>query len=157
MPNGSTHAKATVLLALAGGGLAYYLGHPFTQILALTGGTLAGLVLTPDLDVDTGCVSNEVVRRSVGRKGEKFWSFYWRPYGLMIPHRSRLSHLPVVGTAIRLLYLAILPAMIYWFATGAGFNAGSHLTRPEFPVWGWWAIGGLILADTLHYIMDYWF
>jgi len=156
MPNGSTHAKATILLALASGGAAYYFGQPTAQVLALTGGALAGLVLTPDLDVDNGCVSNEVVRRSVGRKGEKFWSLYWRPYGVMIPHRSRLSHMPVLGTAIRLLYLSILPAMIYWFATGAGFSAGTRFTYPVFPAWGWWAIAGLVLADTLHYIMDYW-
>ena len=156
MPNGDTHSKATVILAIASGCFAYYLGQPLVQAAALTGGALVGLVLTPDLDVDKGCVSNEVVRRSVGRKGEKFWSLYWRPYGVMIPHRSRLSHMPLVGTAIRLMYLAILPALIYWFATGAGFSAGTRFTQPVFPAWGWWAIGGLVLADTLHYIMDYW-
>jgi uncharacterized metal-binding protein len=117
------------------------------HVLAVAGGALAGLVLTPDLDIDGGCISDDIVRQSTGRPVSWLWWLFWRPYGLLIPHRSRLSHLPLMGTALRLAYISILPALLLWFA-------GDAIPRPDFPIWSPWAIGGLILADTLHYIMD---
>lgn len=147
MPNGATHAKATVALAIAGGFLSYQLGHSGLHALAFTGGALAGLVLTPDLDVDRGCISYEIVRQSAGRPAGWLWKTYWRPYGKLIRHRSKLSHLPLVGTALRLAYLAVLPALVIWYASGAP-------PRPAFPDWALWAVGGLALADALHYLMD---
>jgi uncharacterized metal-binding protein len=152
MPKGTVHAKATVALAAAGAFVTYRFGHPLPQILALSGGTLAGLLLTPDLDIDEGCISNDIVRHSAGRRVEQLWALFWRPYGLMLPHRSKLSHLPLLGTALRLVYIAILPALIWWFTT---FSARTGmLPHLSVPIWVWWAFGGLVLADTLHYLMD---
>lgn len=151
MPKGTTHAKATLALAAAGGFFAFHNGYPLPQVMALTGGTLAGLILTPDLDIDEGCISHDIVRRTAGRGIGRLWALFWRPYGLMLPHRSRLSHMPVLGTAIRLAYISILPALLWFFA---GLFAVGLLNNPVFPAWGIWAIGGLVLADTLHYLMD---
>lgn len=147
MPNGTTHARATVALAVAGGAAAYHFGHPLPHVVALTAGTLVGLILTPDLDVDDGCISNHIVRATTNRPIAWLWSAFWKPYGLLIPHRSRLSHMPLLGTALRLAYLSILPALFFWFA-------GDVYARPPFPIWAPWAVGGLALADTLHYLMD---
>ncbi len=55
---------------------------------------LAGLWLSPDLDL----VSRPYKRWSVLK-------FIWIPYQKFIPHRSPLSHAPVLGSVIRLLYL----------------------------------------------------
>lgn len=153
MPKGSVHAKATLALAAAGGYITYQAGHPWTQVLALAGGVLAGLLLTPDLDVDDGCISNAVVRRSFGKRLERLWRLFWRPYALLIPHRSRLSHLPLLGTALRLAYLATLPALALFFAS-ASPAAGGIVSSPTFPAWTAWSVGGLTLADTLHFLMD---
>jgi uncharacterized metal-binding protein len=147
MPNGKTHARATLALAVDSGVLSYQMGQPLQYAAALAGGALTGLVLTPDLDVDGGCISDDFVREYAGRPAGWFWSLYWRPYSRIIPHRSRLSHAPVLGTALRLLYLSILPALVWWFASGA-------MPRPDFPSWSIWAVGGLALADALHYLMD---
>lgn len=147
MPNGTTHARATLALALASGAAAYALDHPWAHVIALSSGALAGLILTPDLDVDDGCISNEIVRENAGRPLGFLWAVYWKPYSRLIPHRSVLSHLPLLGTLIRLAYLAILPALIF-VLSGAGFP------RAEFPAWGVWAVAGLALADTLHFLMD---
>lgn len=147
MPRGSTHSKATFLLAAAGGALTYHLGHPLPHVLALSGGALVGLVITPDLDVDEGCISNDIIRKSAGKWIEHLWAFFWQPYARLLPHRSRLSHFPVIGTALRLAYIAIIPALAWWFT-------GGMFAQPAFPAWGWWAVGGLALADTLHYVMD---
>lgn len=148
MPKGTTHAKATVALAVASGLLAYFhFDQTLVHSAAISGGALAGLVLTPDLDVNVGCISNDIVRRSGGRAAGNLWTLFWRPYSLLMPHRSPLSHMPIVGTAIRLMYLSIIPALLFWYSSGtwAGLN---------FPDWGWWAVGGLALADTLHFLMD---
>jgi uncharacterized metal-binding protein len=44
--------------------------------------------------------------------------FIWLPYQKFIPHRHWLSHAPVIGSAVRLLYLGVLlsPVAIalYW-------------------------------------------
>lgn len=55
---------------------------------------LGGYWLSPDLDIK----SRPFLRWSVLR-------FIWMPYQRLIPHRSPLSHAPVLGSAIRLLYL----------------------------------------------------
>ena len=147
MAKGSTHAKATLALAAVGGWVSYRLGHPLPFTLALTGGVLAGLAITPDLDLERGCISNAVIRRLVGRTVERLWGLFWRPYGLLLRHRSRLSHLPVVGTTVRLVYLCALPALICWLA-------GNALGWTLIPSWIWWSIAGLILADSPHFLMD---
>lgn len=55
---------------------------------------LGGYWLSPDLDL----VSRPYKRWSVIK-------FIWIPYQRFIPHRSPLSHAPVLGSLIRLLYL----------------------------------------------------
>jgi uncharacterized metal-binding protein len=147
LPSGITHSKATVVLAISGSILSHYMGHTPTETIALTGGVLTGLVVTPDLDVDVGCISKRIVRRSAGRLAAWLWAMLWLPYAKIMPHRSHLSHLPLVGTSIRMVYLAIFWALLFWL-TGIGD------ARLDFPLWGWWAFGGLVLADTLHYLMD---
>ncbi len=147
MSRGNTHALATIFLAAAGGMVVHQLGHPIAHTAALTGGALAGLVLTPDLDLDRGCIANDIVRRTAGRKAERFWSLFWLPYSRLIRHRSHLSHLPLFGTALRLGYLLALPLIFL-------FMAGQPPALHTVPIWAWWAAGGLALADVLHYLMD---
>jgi uncharacterized metal-binding protein len=56
---------------------------------------LGGYWLSPDLDIK----SRPYLRWSVLR-------FVWIPYQRFIPHRSPLSHAPVLGSLLRLAYLA---------------------------------------------------
>jgi len=56
---------------------------------------LGGYWLSPDLDIK----SRPFRRWSILR-------FIWIPYQRLIPHRSPLSHSPVLGSLIRLVYLA---------------------------------------------------
>jgi len=58
---------------------------------------MAGMYLSPDLDTAS--------------KPFKRWGvlkIVWVPYQKNIPHRSPLSHAPLLGSAIRLAYLAAL-------------------------------------------------
>lgn len=150
MPSGRIHSTATVMLAAAGVYLSLRSGSPAAQTIALSAGVLTGLVLTPDLDVDEGCTSTRIIRQTFGRFAARLWYLFWLPYSLAIPHRSSLSHFPILGTAIRLGYVAALPLLVY-------FLAGLPFRLPPLPVETAWAAAGLALADLLHFLMDTFF
>jgi uncharacterized metal-binding protein len=165
MADGKTHALATQTLAVvlfAGEATnGKLLGYPLQPALiysaALTAGALLGLILTPDLDVNAGSISEDEVRE-ISPFGENLWWIYWFPYRQILPHRSPFSHWPIIGTIGRLLYISIP----YWIAL-----AGSYVLYPFIFNWlaqaGIWlitfpyfqvAILGLVGADTLHFFMD---
>jgi uncharacterized metal-binding protein len=115
--------------------------------LACSIGALAGIILTPDLDVDRGSRSNHYVRKFAGVVVETLWRLYWKPYALLVKHRSIWSHGPILSTAIRLAYLAVLPAILWWWA---------GLPVPRLETWMLWVILGLVAADSVHALLD-WF
>ncbi len=121
--------------AFAGGIFApvlYMLGHvPAAELLAFAAGCLAGLIITPDLDIRHFTHAEQIVRRSGGRAGNflaGLWLALWWPYSHLVPyHRHALSHMPVLGTALRVLYLSVILALLY--------GAAGRLTAlpPLFP------------------------
>lgn len=143
MPGGNVHTTATIALAAGLGVAAYYNGLP---VLPLAGGVLAGLLLTPDLDVDRGCISNKYARKAGCLVGF-LWRLYWWPYSRLMPHRSALSHAPVLGTLLRLVYLLGLPLLAWWLISQA-----AHW--PALPAWWSYPVIGLMAADGLHWAMD---
>ncbi len=178
MPNGKTHAAATVLAAGVIGPLAYSIGAvPVPAAIALSVGTMLGLLVTPDLDVRIGSRSFWLVRQSFGPFIGYVWQWLWQPYAHMIPrHRHPLSHLPILGTALRLLYMFLGFGAVYWIfrtlwisSTGMMMNIGVPLAGnfgeafPTPPGLGdlftwpyfWWAAAGLACSDALHTLMDY--
>jgi len=104
--------------------------------------------LSPDLDHHVGSAS-----------ARRWWLLrcIWAPYAMMIPHRSVLSHGPVIGTAGRLLWLAIAfsPAIV------ALMLGGIVIARD---VWGWYAaheyeawavLAGLEASAMVHATADW--
>lgn len=143
MPSGNVHTTASIVLGVAGGMAAYYNGVPLPQALALAGGSLLGTILTPDLDIPRGPAAGS---RRAGCLG-MFWGLYWAPYSMLLPHRSPVSHWPVISTAVRLLYCygLLLPL---WYLLGAlGQLPTAYRLLP-------WVFLGLAAADTLHWILD---
>lgn len=115
---------------------------------------MVGLVVTPDLDVRyRNTYSETIMRHTAGRLAGGFWDWIWLPYAYLIPrHRHWLSHAPIIGTALRLLYLLAIPALLWWVL-------GHILTLPALPQIALspaalWALGGLALVDALHWVMD---
>jgi uncharacterized metal-binding protein len=151
MPNGKIHTSATLLLAAGTGILSVSLMQAPAVTTALVGGCLAGLVLTPDLDVDRGSISHRIVNRSAGQLVGFVWRLFWFPYSRMMPHRSWWSHMPVFSTIIRVVYLFLLPALAWWLASTV-----VDLPALRLPAWDWLptAFVGLVLSDTLHALMD---
>jgi len=99
----------------------------------MAAGCFTGLLLTPDLDTDDGSLA-DYFTRGAGRLVYNAWWLYWWLYR-KLPHRSFLSHAPIVSTLIRIGYA-------FWWL----FFLGYHLP-PEFLI-------GLMTADILHYLMD---
>jgi uncharacterized metal-binding protein len=124
------HRNQTIVLA------ALSLGIPIlTQNLwdlLVTCGILAGLKLSPDLDLNPNAFG------IIGRIG------FANEYAELIPHRSLISHTPVLSTALRFSLFVSVPVL---------------LVGGIFGLWPpWWAIlrvfGGLCLADCLHVATD---
>ena len=114
--------------------------------LACSLGALAGVILTPDLDVNNGSRSNHYVRKFAGIVVETLWRLYWKPYALLVKHRSIWSHGPILSTAIRLAYLGFVPAGIWWWA---------GLPLPPVQAWMLWGLLGLVLVDSVHGLLDF--
>ncbi len=70
---------------------------------------LGGYWLSPDLDIK----SRPFLRWGILR-------FLWLPYQRFIPHRSPLSHAPVLGSVVRLLYLAAYLSPLWLLFPGLG-------------------------------------
>jgi uncharacterized metal-binding protein len=102
MPSGAVHNGVTVLstVAVAGGLLA--LGTPGDVVIGIAVGQLAGLTMTPDMDVDRGNRTDTLVR-AVAPPLEVLWDAYWWPYRKLFKHRG-VSHTPIFGTLTRVLY-----------------------------------------------------
>lgn len=101
--------------------------------LLVSGGFLfSGLMFGPDLDIYS---------RQFQRWG---WLRYiWIPYQKSLHHRSFLSHGPVIGTALRVLYLGI------WMAGVGGVVVTIAVWVGVLP-WNW-QMGRDILARSLHH------
>jgi uncharacterized metal-binding protein len=97
MASGQQHDRATWILALPFG----LLWGPWLGLAGITAAGLAflagGLWLSPDLDT----------RSNPSRRWGPLRLLWW-PYRRLLRHRSLLSHSPVLGSTVRLLYLAAL-------------------------------------------------
>ncbi len=126
MPSGRTHDRITFLCLPWVGGLGLIVTLNWGLTLWLCGGFLfSGLMFGPDLDI----YSKQYQRWGPLR-------FIWIPYRKALSHRSWLSHGPIVGTVLRVLYLGV------W----AGL--GLSLYRILATQWGggFWDISQLIAA-----------
>ncbi|MGC1307381.1 MAG: metal-binding protein [Phormidesmis sp.] len=101
MPSGRTHDKITLWCLPAVVGLTAWAMRSPTIVLTVSVAYLVGgFMLGPDLDI---------VSIQYKRWGPLRW--IWLPYQTALPHRSRFSHGPIIGTALRVVYLAIWTAL----------------------------------------------
>lgn len=105
-------------------------------------GCFAGILLSPDLDVDNGNISNYLLKR-IASPIEMLWRIYWYPYRVKLKHRSFWSHFPVFSTLLRVVYFFFIPILLSIYY--------SYFDLYYFFLW---FVFGLILADFLHYLMD---
>lgn len=145
MASGKQHTEASFILAGGISALSLFGIAPSEAVLPLAVGAASGAVLTPDFDVDAGCIAYSNMEWMFGTPAGKLWRWIWKPYALMVKHRSWISHAPVVGTIIRMLYLLVFLSWVP-FVIELDYTAISAWLR-------WWLLG-LMFADFVHFLMD---
>ncbi|MGD1908260.1 MAG: metal-binding protein [Leptolyngbyaceae cyanobacterium] len=156
MPSGRTHDRITwiclPLVALFGSFLTQHLG---LTLLMMGGFLFGGLMFGPDLDV-----------RSLQSKRWGYLGWIWWPYRRYLRHRSWLSHGPLAGTLVRLLYLGLWVAISTFLALEVAATIGYVLTWQDLGddlsqnLWTYRGIGfalaiGIELGAMSHVIADW--
>jgi uncharacterized metal-binding protein len=97
MPSGQTHDRITLWSLPWVVALAIAITRDSALVLIICGGFLfGGLMLGPDLDI-----------HSIHFKRWGWFRWIWIPYRGSMRHRSPLSHAPIIGTVLRVLYLGV--------------------------------------------------
>ncbi|RMG54470.1 MAG: metal-binding protein [Acidobacteria bacterium] len=98
MPSARIHDTITLILVPPTFLVAFSITGSVDLSVVTTGAMLfAGFMFGPDLDIES---------KQYARWGP--FRFIWWPYQFIFRHRSRLSHGIILGTAIRVLYFAIM-------------------------------------------------
>ena len=102
MPSGRTHDRITLWSLPVVAGISQIITRNSHLTLLISGSFLfSGLMFGPDLDIH----SRQYIRWG--------WLRYlWLPYQKSIQHRSLFSHGPIIGTTLRVLYLATWIGML---------------------------------------------
>lgn len=144
MSSGRTHSLVTSIASgtLIGSMIALDYSIFDSSLVGL--GCMSGILLTPDLDVDNGNISDSIIRNDWGHIPQYLWRLYWTPYAKILKHRSFWSHFPLVSTAIRVIYISLIP-ILFMYLFGFEFELNRY--------WIEWFIG-LCVSDFLHYLFD---
>jgi uncharacterized metal-binding protein len=105
MPNGKTHNIITFVVAPVIAGVCYFITKDIKIILFLMSAYFfASFMFNGDLDTNSAPYN-------------RWWVFkmIWIPYQLMFNHRSIFTHGLIIGTIIRLIYVGIIPFVIFYF------------------------------------------
>ncbi|KAF0654883.1 metal-binding protein [Cyanobium sp. Copco_Reservoir_LC18] len=149
MASGRRHDRATGWLALPFGLLWGPALGPAGVAVASGAFLLGGLWLSPDLDT----------RSNATRRWGPLRLLWW-PYRRLLSHRSLLSHSPLLGTGLRLLWLAALVLMACAALQPLGAPAPGELLRLGGVLWGSQrplllaALVGLEASSWLHLLQD---
>lgn len=168
MSDGKTHSASTIGLSIglsSGYVLSYFNLLTPEQIGITVVGSLFQILVSPDQDVDEGNISDYYIRKFFFV--DYLWANMWRPYRLAFRHRSILSHGPIIGTVIRLVYM-LCPFIavvlkdqdttrleLFIRAIVSQILALPFITL----VWFFWPylpyfFVGMVLGDLLHLIFD---
>ncbi len=101
MASGKEHEKSIKRWAIPIGALLGIILGPQSGLIAGITFLLGGIWLSPDLDTKSLCFKRWSILRCL-----------WLPYQRFFKHRSIFSHGPIVGTFIRLIYMAIIILII---------------------------------------------
>jgi uncharacterized metal-binding protein len=100
MASGKTHDRSIfwLLPVAVAVGVAVF---PNREVWAIGGYAIGGWLLSPDIDL----------KQTRPSKRWGFLSPFWQPYRAISGHRG-FSHIPIIGTASRLLYLSMPLAIV---------------------------------------------
>ncbi len=114
MPSGKTHDRITLWSLPVIAGSTYLLTKSSDRTLIVAGAFLfSGLMFGPDLDI-----------YSIQYKRWGYLRWLWIPYQKALKHRSVLSHGIIIGTTVRLLYIAVWLSIVGVFVVGIAELSG---------------------------------
>lgn len=149
MPEGQSHNYGTLVTATGVSMTASVMGLEPELMAVLITGTMTGLFLSPDLDVNAGCIVFENFRYVFGTPLGTVWRLFWWPYAKLVPHRSFVSHAPFIGTLLRVSYIVAVASV-----TNIVFKWPSlDLLKSQYFLY--WFVG-LCASDLIHILMDFW-
>ena len=124
--------------------------------LWLSVGAMLGLFINPDLDQNGLSAAETIfmklptaILKGAGITLMGQWISIWGFYAALLPHRSPLSHWPVIGTVGRVVYLL----GVVWLVSkvfGDGQAVSVIVATPAV----WIAVVGLGFADLGHWLRD---
>jgi uncharacterized metal-binding protein len=105
MPNGSTHDIITVVVAPVVAGVSYWATKDIkTTAIIFIAYLFASLMFNGDLDTNSRPYNRWFILKMI-----------WIPYQLLFEHRSVFTHGLIIGTLIRVVYVAIIPLAVFAF------------------------------------------
>lgn len=133
-------------------------GAPFVYGVSLLVGGVLGLLIDPDLR-DQCAITTHSERRMakipvVGRFTGWAWQVYWYPLSRFITHRSFLSHLPGVATALAAFWTFVPWTLAIWLFQYGSANGYLDWVIMLWQPWWWWIFAGWVLQDCIHFIQD---
>ncbi len=149
MASGRRHDRTTGWLALPFGLLWGPALGPAGVAVATGAFLVGGLWLSPDLDT----------RSNATRRWGPLRLLWW-PYRRLLSHRSLLSHSPLLGTSLRLLWLAVLVLLACAALGPLGAPPPGELLQRGRELWGSQrplliaAFVGLEASSWLHLLQD---
>lgn len=102
---GSQHTKLTLAITAVSFPALLVYGISLPDSIRASAGIALTVMVGPDLDVDKGNISIEYIRRILPPLAWA-WRLFWLPYGKIMAHRGP-SHIPVIGTASRVIYVLL--------------------------------------------------
>ncbi|MBW4677696.1 MAG: metal-binding protein [Desmonostoc geniculatum HA4340-LM1] len=148
MASGKWHDRSILLSSPIIGGITYYLSKDWMISSIFTSSyLLGGMYLSPDLDL-----------RSKAYYRWGFLRYVWKPYQKLIPHRGRffrrnfLSHSPVIGTVLRVSYLALLCFVPIVLAGGINSLLVQWMLKNYSSIF--LALFAIELSGLIHLLMD---
>lgn len=152
MASGATHTFASIAASVPVAAGAAYITRDIGLGLLAGAGCMSGVVLSPDLDIEHKTASERVLWGLSPIIGLPF-ELAFMPYAWAFPHRSPISHWPVLGTLGRLAYLVVLLVILQLHLRRLGLEFDALFwTRYPRAAFAWAA--GLAVSDGLHWVMD---
>lgn len=156
MSSGRTHVKASVILSA--GFLVGSLVQMDPTIVKCAAGSMIGVLITPDLDVDRTMVANKIIKTKLGQAPEWVWRKFWRAYATSCKHGQFMSHFPVFGTTVRLAYIYFLcilvPHALIYLALRPDWSLAYVLEWYAVRALDPMVVYGLMASDLIHYALD---
>jgi uncharacterized metal-binding protein len=141
MPNGRTHDIITFVTTPIVAGICYSITKDIKTISIITTSYLfASFIFNGDLDTNSSPYN-------------RWWllKMIWIPYQLMFHHRSVFTHGILIGTVVRLLYLGIIPLVIYLTIYNGNMNNIVHFLFSSIFIH---IFVGLELGNIIHTLAD---